>query len=70
MSEDYDGLRYWRWLKTQHGFKAIAYGAAKILWSHGISVEEAQLSKDDVLNLARAYVRRVRPCHARFSVAP
>ena len=36
MSEMYQGMSYWRWLRRQSQFEAIRWGMSRALWVHGL----------------------------------
>jgi hypothetical protein len=62
-SECLQGMSYWRWLKRQHVFKAASRGAAKMLHLHHIDASDLTASIDAVHDLAKAFIRHVRPQH-------
>jgi hypothetical protein len=65
MSENLDGLRYWRWLKVQHTIRAECWGAARMLWLNNFEFENIELESRDVWDLSTAYMKKARAVHFR-----
>lgn len=68
MSEDLDGLKYWRWLRTQSTIRAECWGAARMLWISNFSGDGIDLELHEVWDLSTAYIRKIRPnavCHMK-----
>jgi hypothetical protein len=65
MSENLDGLRYWRWLKNQNMIQAECWGAARVLWLNNFDFENIELEIRDVSDLSISYVKKVRATHFR-----
>lgn len=61
MSENLDGLKYWRWLRTQSTIRAECWGAARMLWISNFSGVGIDLEPCDVWDLYTAYIRKIRP---------
>lgn len=60
ISELYQGMSYWRWLRRQNQREAIRWGMSQMLWIAGFDAESVTLDYGPALILATAYLHHVR----------
>ena len=61
VSELYQGMSYWRWLRRQNPIGAIRWGMSRMLWVARLDAESVALDYGSALVLATAYMHHVRP---------